>query len=606
VDNIKKLSIAHLISNESIALTCSNLIEMLENGASQRGEGLIVLDRQNRATRKSYGDLLEGARVVANYLRNRGLQRGDKVLILLMTSTPFTDAFFGTILAGGVPVPASLPMTFGDITKYLTNLKHILQNSDARFILTFSKVRAVIGNVLMGENNLKELILAEDITDELPIHRGFPSIDTSDPALFQYTSGTTSLPKGVVLTHQAILSNVYGIAHSIGLSPADVGLSWLPLYHDMGLIGGMITALYSGARMVIMPPESFVMNPIGWLKNITQFRASIVLAPNFAYHLCSNRVSDEDLRTLDLTSLRVAMNGGEPVDLRTLNAFECKFAPVGFQDNVIFPVYGMAENCLAATFPRLGVRYQVESKDRTLLEVEGAAADALPSDPSPFKAVNVGAPLSGQQVAIQTGDGGFARERMVGEILIKSPSLMMGYYRSPAETAKVLIDGWLHTGDLGFISNGRLFITGRSKEMIIKRGRNYYPYEIERAAANVNKIRKGCLVAFACSNPETGTEDLVMVAETRETEREAKHQIEQAVSAEVLSTVGIKPDRILLVPPRTIPKTSSGKLQRLLCKQRYIEGTLVKGFSDCWFIPVKTMVGSFIGEQRFRLRARKV
>jgi acyl-CoA synthetase (AMP-forming)/AMP-acid ligase II len=207
-------------------------------------------------------------------------------------------------------------------------------------------------------------------------------------------------------------------------------------------------------------------------------------------------------------------------------------------------------------------------------------------------------------VVISGQNGGPAGEREVGEILIKSPSLMQGYYHNPEETDKVIKDGWLHTGDLGFVSRGRLFITGRAKEMIIKRGRNYYPYDIERAASEIKGVRKGCLVAFAIPNGETGTEDLVLVCETRETGEQRKQQIEKAVASEVLSAVGAKPDQVLLVPPRSIPKTSSGKLQRLLCRQRYLDGTLIKGVTERWLTPVKTLLGSFLGHQRFRLRAR--
>jgi acyl-CoA synthetase (AMP-forming)/AMP-acid ligase II len=263
----------------------------------------------------------------------------------------------------------------------------------------------------------------------------------------------------------------------------------------------------------------------------------------------------------------------------------------------------MAENCLAATFPNLNSRFEVDPIDRVQMEVDGLARQAHKDDPFPFQAVSVGAPLAGQEVAIQ-GESGFAIECEVGEILVKSPSLMQGYYHNEEETKRVLKNGWLHTGDLGFIHRRRLFITGRAKEMIIKRGRNYYPYDIERAASNVQGVRKGCLAAFSIPNPDQGTEDLVMVVESRETDETARRQMEQRIAGEILSAVGIKPDKVLLVPPRSIPKTSSGKLQRLLCRQYYLNGTLVKDTSDRWITPMRTLVSSFIGHQRFRMRAR--
>jgi fatty-acyl-CoA synthase len=600
---ISQLPIAHLISQNTLAVRYNNLIEMLEKAATRNRPAITFLDRDNNENHKTYDELLEGARVVATYLRNRGLKRGDKVILLLLTSEHFTDSFFGTILAGGVPVPCSPPMTFGDINKYLNNLSHIVSSSEARFLITFPRIIKVIGNILAENNNLRELILAKDITRETPLNPGFPSIDNNDPAFFQYTSGSTGMPKGVVLTHRALLSNMHGIVQGINCGEKDSCVSWLPLFHDMGLIGSMLTALYAETHLYTMLPESFVMNPVSWLQNITKYGATVAVAPNFAYHLCASRIGKEQLNSINLRSLRVALNGAEPIDLRTLKIFEDKFGPCGYRNTVSFPVYGMAENCLAATFPTLDSRFEVEPIDRVQMEVEGVARQAHRDDPFPFQAVSVGSPLAGQEVAIKS-NGGFAFECEVGEILVKSPSLMQGYYHNEEETNRVLKNGWLHTGDLGFIHRGRLFITGRAKEMIIKRGRNYYPYDIERAASNIPGVRKGCLAAFSIPNPDQGTEDLVVVVESHETDQTARKQIEQRISGEILSSVGIKPDQVRLVPPRSIPKTSSGKLQRLLCRQYYLNGTLVKDSSDRWITPMRTLVSSFIGHQRFRMRAR--
>ncbi len=600
---IGKLPIAHLIHPEKVAPHSTTLLEILEHGTRDR-VAMTFLDRKGTEWHRTFGDLQEGARITATYLKNRGLKPGDKVIMLLLTGEQFVDAFFGTIMAGGVPVAVSPPMTFGDINKYLDNLSHIVRNSQARFMISFPRIRKVIGRVLAGDNDLEEFIVAKDIVAERAKKPGFPSIDPKDTAFIQYTSGSTGMPKGAMLSHMALLANIDGITHGIELTDKDVSVSWLPLFHDMGLIGSLLSALYRKTHLYTMQPEAFVMDPVSWLKYITKYKATIATAPNFAYHLLASRVKPEELLELDLSTLRVAFNGAEPVDLKTLDKFEKIFGPVGYKPTTSFPVYGMAENCLAATFPPLSTRYHVQPLDRNKLEAEQKVIPAHDNDEFPYLAISVGAPILGQQVAIKSEGSGFARQKQVGEILIKSPSLMTGYYRNPEATDEVIKDGWLYTGDLGFIDDGKLFVTGRAKEMIIKRGRNYYPYDIERAASSVHGVRKGCLVAFSTSGQNNGTEDLVIVAETRETDDGRKDKISKDIASEVLSSVGVRPDKVFLVPPRSIPKTSSGKLQRLLTKRRFTEGTLVKGMSERWFAPVKTLVGSFIGNQRFRLRVR--
>ena len=595
---------AHLSNVQALGLHSQNLIEMLENGEPDH-VSLTLLDRHFSETHRSYRNLLEGARGTAAYLRNRGLAPGDRVLMLVLSAEDFIDAFFGTILAGGIPVAVSPPMTFGDMEKYLENLGHILENSEARFMISFARIRKLIGSALGDSKHLEALFLAKEISPEQPKRPAIPSLDPDATAFIQYTSGSTGLPKGAMLSHRALLSNVAGIARGIDCTVGDVSISWLPLFHDMGLIGSLFTSLYTGAHLYAMQPESFVTDPISWLELITQHRATIATAPNFAYHLMANRIEPERAARLDLSSLKVALNGAEPVDLRTLERFERKFRKVGYRDKVSFPVYGMAETCLAATFPPLGKRFVVEPLDREALEAERTARPAQAEDQFPYQAVSVGTPIQGQEIAIIDGQAQRLEQDQVGQILVRGSSLMLGYYNNPQATDAVIKDGWLHTGDLGFISGDRLFVTGRAKEMIIKRGRNYYPYDIERAASQVSGVRKGCLVAFSVSNPDSGTEDLILVAETREKDGKSRQMIVKQISAQVLAAVGVRPDKTILVTPRTLPKTTSGKLQRLLAKKRYEQGKLVKRLAARVVTPVKTLLGSFLGNRRFSKRNRK-
>lgn len=572
--------LAHVVNPLRCAPRSETLIDTLEQNAAGGGMYVTFLDYKNQPHPVTYREALEGAHRYARYLRNRGLRPDGKVIMLLPTGKDYLFAFHGVQLAGGVPVPCAPPYMLGDTDKYLSHLRHIVRNSEAEFFVTETRYKSVVGSMVGDDNRLKHVVLAPEVVDEPALNPMLPSLSGDQTALLQYTSGTTSVPRGVVLTHRNLLSNVYGIGTALEASSADVGIGWLPLYHDMGLIGVLFTGLIWAFPLYLMRPEAFALRPHWWLENITRYRVSISPAPNFAYNTCTQRVTDAQLAKLDLSSWRVALNGAEPVDHRTVEEFKQRFGAVGFPTGALLPVYGMAENSLAATFPDRASPYVVECLDREALEQQGRARPSTNGARFPYHAVSVGYPLAGQEVAIRGDDGSIVEEGRVGEILVRSPSMTSGYYHQEEESARVLRDGWLHTGDLGYILGRRLSVTGRRKELIIKRGRNYYPYDIERVAATISGVRKGCVAAFACYNQAAGTEDLVVVAEMQEEDGRENARIESEINGELLACLGVGADRIVLVPPRTIPKTSSGKIQRVSCRDRYLRGQLTAEGSE--------------------------
>jgi len=567
-------AVAHVRNDLPARPSAGSLTEALEQAGRSDHTYINFLDHRNRENRLSFRDVLEGARRYANFITNRGLKKGTRVLLLLPTGAEFVFAFFGAQLAGGVPVPAVPPAGFGNVGKYLQTLGHIARDCRADFFVTGRALEKAVAPLASAGVRPRGVIFSEDVTDEKPRLSGTPSCDADAEALIQYTSGSTSLPKGVVLTHGNVLGNVYGIGAALNMGEGDQGISWLPLFHDMGLIGVLFTALHWRYTVHVMAPESFLLRPASWLENIGRYGAQLSPAPNFAYHLCARRIPDDQLAGLDLRSWRTALNGAEPVDVSTVDAFRDRFSGCGFGNEVMLPVYGMAENCLAATFPALGANLEIRHLDREALEARGRAEDARTRDGASCRAVSVGYPLAGQSVAVSDGKKGFAREGEVGEILVGGCSVMRGYHRNGEETARALEGGWLHTGDLGFISEKRLFVTGRSKEIIIRMGRNHYPYDLERTASEIRGVRKGCVAAFSCPDAGTGTEQVVVVAESRETGVRERDGIEKAIRGEILARLGVRVDRVLVVSPQAVPKTASGKIQRMSCRSAFLAGTL--------------------------------
>ncbi len=559
----------------------------------------------------TYRELLERANAVAGSLLLRGIQPRDTVAIMLPTCPEFFPTFFGILLAGAIPVPIYPPFRADRIEEYAARQSGILRNAEAKILVMFQQAAGVARLLQPKVPSLREVVTAARLAEGTGVSPsanvpGAPgrALDANwhhargeDLALLQYTSGSTGDPKGVMLTHANLLANIRSIAEGVGVRPDDVAVSWLPLYHDMGLIGAWLVPLYFGVPTVVMSPLAFLSRPERWLWAIHHHGGTMSPAPNFAYEMCARKIAERDIEGLNLSSWRAALNGAEPVNPQTIERFVTRFAPYGLRSEIVLPVYGLAEATLGVAAPPLGSGLKVDRIERNAFEREGRAvaveASVAPADDHAgvLEFASVGTLLPGTEVRLVDAERRDVDERREGHLWFRSASGTQGYYRNPEATRAILCgDGWIDTGDLAYQAEGNLYITGRAKDIIIKGGRNIYPHEVEEIAGRVKGVRTGCVVAFGLEDEKSGTERLIVAAELRDSS--AHDRVVADITEQVAAVIGMPPDSVEILPPHSIPKTSSGKLRRSETKRLYMEHRLGKRLLPVWLQVAKLSVAS--------------
>jgi len=521
----------------------------------------------------SYRELADAGAAVAAGLQHAGVQPRQCVAIMLPTSPEYFSTYLGILLAGAVPVPIYPPARAAQLEEHVLRHSGILDNARATVLVTVPEAMVVARLLQARVAGLRHVVTPR----QLAAQGGAPTpvaVRGDDIAFIQYTSGSTGSPKGVALTHANLLANIRAMAQAVQATPRDVFVSWLPLYHDMGLIGAWLGALYVGYALVVMSPLAFLARPERWLQAIDRYRGSLSAAPNFAFELCVKRIDDAALAGLDLGSWRLAFNGAEAVSADTVERFEQRFARCGLRPGVITPVYGLAEACLGLLFPPLGRAVRVDRVERDAFTREHRALPAAADDAGALRFVACGAPLPGHPIRIVDDDGREVAERVEGRLEFRGPSATHGYFHNPEQTARLFHDDWLDSGDRAYRAGDDVYITGRVKDIVIRRGRNLYPQEIEESVGGVEGVRKGCVAAFGSPDPVTGTERLVVLAEVHADDAAAQAQRHHAVSRAVVAAIGEPPDEIVLVPPHSVLKTSSGKLRRSACREAYEAGRI--------------------------------
>lgn len=511
-------------------------------------------------------EVLDKARRWAGRLRDLGVRRGDRVAILMESRVRTVEALLGAFLIRAAVVPLAPPRRLVAPERDVLRIAAALRASGAKALLADPRALARIP----AEAQARFAVLTAGLDDPGNAAADPEPGDESDLALVQYTSGSTGLPRGAAITHAALMANLRDIVTSLELTTEDRCVDWLPLYHDMGLIGTVLVALAAGASSILIAPEAFVLRPAIWLETFTSRRGTYAPAPNFGYQLCASRVSEEVAARLDLRSWRVALTGAEPVRVETIEAFSTRFAPAGFRKDAFLPVYGLAEASLAAAFPPLRREPRVEVVDTGVLRTTGRAE--RPRGGEGRTVVSVGRPFAGSELRVVDPAGKALPERVEGEIVLRGPSVMSGYFGDAEATEKTLREGWLHTGDMGFVAEGELYVTGRLKSVLIRAGEKFHAEDLERAAERAEEVRTGCSAAFAVEKP--GAEDAVVVVERSARAKTDPVLLARRVADEIRRAEGISPSVVHVVAAGHVPKTSSGKVRREECRTRLLGGRL--------------------------------
>ncbi len=577
-----------LASVEQLPDQSQTLLQVLEWHLAQHPERphvyLYESDEQEPLT-ITYQELHDQAQRLAVGLQTYGIETGQSVALMLPTGREYLFCFFAILMCGAIPVPIYPPVRPSQLEDHLVRHAGILQNAQVRLLITVSQAQLVAGLLKAQVDTLQRAVVCDDLKKAVEHALVQPQIQPGDTAFLQYTSGSTGQPKGVVLSHANLLANIRAMGEANQVDSRDCFVSWLPLYHDMGLIGAWLGSLYYAMPLVLMSPLSFLSHPPRWLWAIHRHKATLSAAPNFAYELCLSKLPDSAFEGLDLSSWRRAFNGAEPVIPQTLERFSQRFASHGFSYQAFAPVYGLAESAVGLAFPPPDRGPMFDRIQREAFQARGEAIIEPDPEQPALEVPACGQPLPGYQFRVVDGAGRELPERQEGQLQFQGPSATSGYFGNP-EANQGLFDGdWLNTGDLAYIAQGDLYLTGRNKDLIIRGGRNFYPYEIETAVGDLAGVRKGCVAVFGCRNQDSGkdtSERLIVLAESRVEDQEEKQALIKEIGRITVDLIGLPADEILLVPPHTVLKTSSGKIRRSAMRDLYQQGQLEQRSRAPW------------------------